>query len=69
MTIVDGRDRVNCLKSALASLASNGVVVLDDSERDRYNPTVDFMLENGFKKISFGGFLLSCFTRNVLPFL
>jgi hypothetical protein len=53
--IVDGRDRVNCLKSTLAGLASNGVVVLDDSERDKYTPGVDFMLENGFKRIDFWG--------------
>lgn len=53
--IVDGRDRVNCLKSTLAGLALNGVVVLDDSERNKYTPGVDFMLENGFKRIDFWG--------------
>lgn len=53
--IVDGRDRVNALKNSLTALKPNGVIVLDDSERDRYNDGVTFLLNNGFKKIDFWG--------------
>ena len=53
--IVDGRDRVNCLKSSLKSLTDNGVVVLDDSERDKYKSGIEFLIENGYRKIDFWG--------------
>jgi hypothetical protein len=53
--IVDGRDRVNCCKQAVEALTPNGVIVLDDSERDFYKPGVDFLLSKGFKHIPFSG--------------
>ena len=53
--IVDGRDRVNCCINALDALSSNGVVVLDDTEREFYKPAVDFLLADGFKQLLFSG--------------
>ena len=53
--IVDGRDRVNCCKQAVAALTPGGVVVLDDSEREFYGPGVKFLKDNGFKQLSFSG--------------
>lgn len=53
--IVDGRDRVNCCKYSIDALSSNGVLVLDDSERDFYQPACDLLKEKGFKQISFSG--------------
>jgi len=53
--IVDGRDRVNCLKHAINSIKENGVVVLDDSEREAYEGGSAFMCEQGFKRIDFWG--------------
>lgn len=53
--IVDGRDRVNCCKQAVDALAPNGVIVLDDTERDFYKPGVDFLLSKGFKHLPFSG--------------
>jgi hypothetical protein len=61
--IVDGRDRVNCCIQAVNSLSENGVVVLDDSERDMYKDGVSFLIENGFKHLSFSGISPGLFYR------
>lgn len=53
--IVDGRDRVNCCKYSINALTEKGVIVLDDSEREFYNPARVLLLEQGFKEISFSG--------------
>jgi hypothetical protein len=53
--IVDGRDRVNCCKQAVAALSRTGVVVLDDSERDFYAEGVLFLKQQGFKQLAFTG--------------
>jgi len=53
--IVDGRDRVNCCKQAVNALSESGVIVLDDSERERYNEGINFLINKGFKHLSFSG--------------
>lgn len=53
--IVDGRDRVNCCKNSVEALTANGVLVLDDSERDFYQPARTFLFEKGFKEMPFTG--------------
>jgi len=53
--IVDGRDRVNCCKYSLEALSPDGVIILDDSEREVYQPARLLLKENGFKEISFSG--------------
>jgi hypothetical protein len=53
--VVDGRDRVNCMKSALAALATGGCLVLDDSERTEYLEGCDTLAQVGFKRIDFWG--------------
>jgi hypothetical protein len=53
--IVDGRDRVNCCKHSVDALSTNGVIVLDDSERDFYNEARVFLIAKGFKELSFSG--------------
>jgi hypothetical protein len=55
LVIVDGRDRVNCCKESIKALSPNGVLVLDDTERVDYKEGIEFMLNNGFKKIDFWG--------------
>ncbi|HXH98623.1 MAG TPA: hypothetical protein VNI52_00010 [Sphingobacteriaceae bacterium] len=55
LIIVDGRDRVNCCKQCLPALMDDGVVILDDSERPLYKEGIDFLLENGFKELTFTG--------------
>lgn len=53
--IVDGRDRVNCIKHSLSSIKENGIIILDDSERGQYKEGMNFLLNNNFKKIDFWG--------------
>ena len=53
--IVDGRRRNNCLKEAVNYIKENGIIVLDDSERESYKEGIDLLLELGFKKIDFWG--------------
>ena len=53
--IVDGRDRVNCCKNSVGALTPSGVMVLDDSEREFYEPARTFLLEKGFKELPFTG--------------
>ena len=53
--IVDGRDRVRCCRYSVDALSPNGVIVLDDSEREVYDPARVLLREKGFKEISFSG--------------
>lgn len=61
--IVDGRDRVNCCKNSLQALNEFGVIVLDDSERDKYNEARIFLLNAGLKELSFSGISPGFFYR------
>jgi precorrin-6B methylase 2 len=53
--IIDGRDRVNCIKNAINNLKESGIIILDDSERKQYKEGIDFLLNKEFKKIDFWG--------------
>ncbi len=53
--IIDGRDRVNCIKQAIDTLKGNGVMILDDAERERYREGISFLLNKDFRKIDFWG--------------
>ena len=53
--IVDGRDRVNCIKQAIQSTSEDGVIILDNSERDKYREGVEFAHSKNFKSIELKG--------------
>jgi len=53
--VVDGRDRVNCLRQAVDRLTARGVVLLDDSQREEYAPGIAFARERGFSVLDFEG--------------
>lgn len=55
LIIIDGRDRVNCIKNSLDSLSDKGVIILDDSERDSYKEGKLFLYSKGFKELDFWG--------------
>lgn len=63
LIIVDGRDRVNCCRYALKALSPQGVLILDDSERDLYQPARDLMRDAGFRELSFSGISPGLFYR------
>lgn len=53
--IVDGRDRVNCIKNSIPFLTDDGVLVFDNSDLPIYKEGIDHLKESGFKKIDFIG--------------
>lgn len=61
--IVDGRDRVNCIKHSLSALTPDGVIILDDSQRQNYMPAREFLVQNNFKFIDFWGISPGYFNR------
>jgi tRNA A58 N-methylase Trm61 len=56
VVVIDGRDRVNCLKNCLRALKPSGVIILDNSDRPEYSEGVSFLRGNRFKRIEFVGF-------------
>jgi tRNA A58 N-methylase Trm61 len=55
VVVVDAEDRVNCLLNAHQSLTEKGVMILDDSKGEGWNPVIDQLQEQGFKKLDFEG--------------
>lgn len=55
LIMVDGRDRVNCVKQAIHALTPRGVVMLDDSQREKYQDVFPFMAQHGFRVLHFEG--------------
>ncbi len=55
LIIVDGRQRVNCAKESFDFLTENGVLLLDDSAREKYQEVFSFYKDKGFKEITFCG--------------
>lgn len=55
LIVVDGRMRVECVKQSVNSLNPHGVLLLDDSERVRYQEAFDFMDSCGYKHLSLEG--------------
>jgi hypothetical protein len=61
--IIDGTDRVNCIKASINCLNEFGVIILDDSERVEYDEGISFLLAEGFKKLDFWGVSPGTFFR------
>lgn len=55
VVVIDGRDRVNCVRQSEGSLTSRGVVVLDDSQREEYKKSYEIMNERGYRFVEFEG--------------
>ena len=55
VVIVDGGDRVNCIKQCIFALSPKGVIVLDDSQRDNYQEGIEFAKSKGFKILHIEG--------------
>ena len=55
IVVVDGRDRVHCAIHAIPWIKPRGIVVWDDSERERYTPGFEALKTNGFRRIDFIG--------------
>lgn len=55
VVIIDGRDRVNCLKQSISALSPSGVILLDDSHRDKYKEGYNYAKERGFRALNIEG--------------
>ncbi|HAS42753.1 MAG TPA: FkbM family methyltransferase [Microscillaceae bacterium] len=53
--IVDGRKRNKCMEEALQCLTDDGVIILDNSNREQYQSGQALLAQNGFKKLDFWG--------------
>lgn len=53
IVIVDGRDRANCVAQALDELTDRGVILLDDSDRQRYDWATKLAESRGFRTLVF----------------
>lgn len=53
--VIDGRDRVECAKACLPGLRQGGVIVWDNSDRDRYTKGFDYLKGEGFRRLDFYG--------------
>lgn len=53
--IIDGVARNNCVYESVNSLSQNGVIIFDNSEREDYKSSIEFLFSQGFKKIDFWG--------------
>ncbi len=56
VVFVDGRFRKDCCIQAIKYLSEKGVVILDDSERVRYQEVFPFMEKSNFKELTFSSF-------------
>lgn len=63
IVIIDGRDRVNCCKQSVEALSLQGVIILDDSERTKYQEARDILKNQGFKELLFSGISPGYFYR------
>ncbi len=52
---IDGRDRVNCVRNSIDALKEDGVIVWDNSDREKYLDGFMFLYEKGFRQIEFEG--------------
>jgi hypothetical protein len=57
LVIVDGRNRVECAMSSLDRLSDRGVIIWDNSERDRYALGIEELKSRGFRQLRFTGFI------------
>jgi hypothetical protein len=55
VVVVDGRDRVNCVKQAVSALSPRGVILLDDSQQDKYQEANEFAAAQGFRALDLEG--------------
>lgn len=56
IVVIDGRDRVNCCKVVLDGIGPQGVIILDNSERRRYEMARVLLAQRGFRSLDFHGF-------------
>ena len=62
--VIDGRDRNNCVLNSMNSLTSDGVIVFDNSQLPEYSSSLNYLTEQGFRRLDFYGLLPIVPTEN-----
>ena len=55
IVVVDGRRRVECARNSVQALSGDGVLIWDNSNRERYQEGFDFLAASGFRRLDFWG--------------
>ena len=55
IVVIDGRDRVSCIKQSIGILKEGGVILLDDSQRKKYKEGINYAKSKGFRALDFEG--------------
>ncbi len=55
VVVIDGRDRVRCVRPAVQALRPSGVIVFDNSDRSEYAEGYRALAEAGFRRLDFIG--------------
>lgn len=55
VVVIDGRKRVECAQNSLAALKADGVIVWDNTDREKYRPGMEFLRDAGFRQLDFDG--------------
>ena len=55
IVVIDGRMRNSCIEKAVDFFTPQGIIILDDSDRIRYEPGFSFLKARGFKSLTFHG--------------
>jgi tRNA A58 N-methylase Trm61 len=53
--LVDGRDRLHCLRHAIETVSQTGVIIVDDTERARYDRAATEAEATGFRRLDLVG--------------
>lgn len=62
--VIDGRDRVNCLIQGIDRLNESGVIIFDDSQREKYLEAFHYARSKGFKVLDIEGMTAKKFDLN-----
>lgn len=55
IVVIDGRKRVKCCHTVIPALTEEGVIILDNSDREEYKPGIEYLKSQGFDEIPFWG--------------
>ena len=55
IVVIDGRQRVQCSRACVPFLTEHGVIVWDDTDRERYKQGIQELRERGFKQLQLVG--------------
>ena len=55
VVVIDGRDRVNCLKETVPSCPSQTVYIFDDTHRQKYEVGLDWAVQQGYRLLRLEG--------------